>query len=105
MVFEVVVDRQLLDFALNVVQVVVILWDVDHAATRYSGRGGGFKVFDFKKHSKFFPELYSFTIGQTQGQVVIEYSVEILNPEGVDWAIESNPVMGFILAIVALSDD
>lgn len=104
-VFEVIVDRQLLDFTLNVVQVVVIMRDVDHATTRYSGRGCGLKVFNLKKHSKFFPEFDSFTVGQTQGQVVIEDSVEILNPEGIDWAIEGNPVMGFIFTVVALSDD
>ncbi len=104
-VFKVVVDGQLADFTLDMVQVVVVLRDVHHATTRYSGRRRSLQILNLKQHPKLLPELDSLTICQTQRQVIIQYSIKILNPQRIDGPIKRNPVMSFILTIVALPDD
>ena len=87
----------------DVFKMILILSNIDHATSTDSSRRGSLKIFDFKKHSECRPQFDSFSICQTKSHVVIQDSVEVLNPHCIYRPIKSDPIMSFFLAVVAFS--
>jgi hypothetical protein len=64
---------------------------IDHATTRNCCWGSYLEVIDLEKHSGSGGHLDPLPIGQTEHLVIIEHSVHVFDPKGIDWPIKDNP--------------
>src|SRR5690606_4007886 len=75
-----------------------ILVKPDHTATTYSGESGVLEVLDFKHDTYIRWKIEALAVRQGKQFVVIEDTVQVLNPLGVDITIENDPVSLGILS-------
>ena len=64
-----------------------------HAVSRHSSWGGVVNVVHLKDDLTVGGHGDTVTVSQGQGLVVIKYRVQVLNPDGVYWAVENQPDM------------
>jgi hypothetical protein len=75
---------------------------VNHTATRHSGRGSDSKVLDFKHHCHLVSQVDDLARVKAKLFVVVQHSVHVFNPKSIDWPIKDDPVLvkGFISSTV-----
>jgi hypothetical protein len=78
---------------------------IDDTAAGHGSWGGVIQVLDFEGHLALVGHWDTFTVGKSQNLVVIEHSVEVLNPNSVDWAVTINPSVELVLLVVGTLPD
>jgi hypothetical protein len=68
-------------------------FQIDHTTSTDSSRGGFNKVIDLEHHSAGIRHLDSFSVRETKHFVIIEDSIHVLDPHGIDRSIEVNPAL------------
>ena len=64
-----------------------------HSVPRYRSRGSVVDVVDLEYDLAVWRHRDSIAVRQGQGLVVVEHRVKILDPDGVDWAVQDEPHM------------
>lgn len=64
----------------------------NHTTTRDSSGGSLREIFDFEHHCHCRLQLNDLTRVEAELFVIIKYSVHVFNPNGIDGAIEDNPL-------------
>ncbi|GKT85477.1 hypothetical protein Ct61P_03327 [Colletotrichum tofieldiae] len=75
-----------------------IFAEPDHTATTDCGKSGVLQGLDFEHDADIGRQVETLTIGQGEKFVVVQHTVQVLNPFGVDVTVENNPVALGILA-------
>jgi len=78
---------------------------VDDSASGHSGWGSIVQVLDLEDHFAVIGHWNTLSIGEGENLVVIEHSVQVLNPNGIDWSIANNPGGVFVSPVIALLPD
>ena len=58
----------------------------------HRGRGGEVQVGELKEHSHPGREMDNLAAHQTQLLAVVQHRVEVLNPGGIRWAVQDDPL-------------
>jgi hypothetical protein len=69
---------------------------IDNTASRYSSWGGIVQVFDLESHLGGIRHWNSLSISKSKNSVIIKYCVQVLNPNGIYWAITNDPRSMFV---------
>ena len=64
---------------------------VDHAVARHGGRGGVVDVVGLEDDLAVWRHGDAVTVRQSECLVVVQHRVQILNPNGVHWAVQNQP--------------
>jgi hypothetical protein len=79
--------------------------DIDNTASRYSSWGGVVEVLDLEHHLGVVSHWDSLGVSKSKNLVIIEHSVQVLNPNGIDWTITNDPRDVLVLLVIALLPD
>jgi hypothetical protein len=79
--------------------------DVNDTTSGYCGWGGVGQVLYFEHHLAGGVHRDSLTVRKGQNLVVIQHSVEVFDPNGIDWAIANNPVVVLVLLLITSLPD
>jgi len=79
--------------------------DEDDTTTRDGSGRGVVEVFDFEDHLTVLTHRNTITGSEGQNLVIIQDSVEVFNPNGIDGSIANNPSVDLLLLIIGLAPD
>ena len=77
--------------------------EIHHSASRNSSRTCFQQVLNFKYYTHLVSEFDSLSIRHTKLLVIVQNGVHVLNPEGINWPIEENPIQIYTFILVAFS--
>jgi len=77
----------------------------NNTASGYCSWGSVVKVLDLEHHLGVIGHWDSLVVSKSKNLVIIEYCVEVLNPNSIDWAIADNPVDLLVRFSVTLFPD
>lgn len=78
---------------------------IDDTTSRDCSWGSVVQVLDLKSHLGGIRHWNSLGVGEGKNSIIIEHSVEVLNPNGIYWSVTNNPRSVLVALGIALLPD